>query len=101
MKPVRFTPPALNELTDSAAWYESQEIGLSDRFRQECEHQLSLIRERPASFPVIHEIAAVQVHRALLSRFPYSLIFLELEEEIRIVAVAHQKRRPAYWLRRV
>ncbi len=38
--------------------------------------------------------------RLLLARFPYSLIYLIAEDEIRIVAVAHHNRRPGYWRRR-
>ncbi len=30
-------------------------------------------------------------------RFPYSLVYSVRPNEIRIVAVAHQKRRPFYW----
>ena len=32
-----------------------------------------------------------------LQRFPYSLIYRNSAEGIRISAVAHQRRRPAYW----
>jgi plasmid stabilization system protein ParE len=36
-----------------------------------------------------------------LTRFPYALVFLELETEIRVLAVAHAKRHPDYWLNRL
>lgn len=39
--------------------------------------------ERPRIFP--------------MQRFPYSLIYRPTVEGIRISAVAHQRRRPAYW----
>jgi len=32
-----------------------------------------------------------------LTRFPYSLIYTESGDEIRILAVAHHSRRPGYW----
>ena len=38
---------------------------------------------------------------ALLPRFPYAVIFMDLGTEIRVLAVAHAKRRPGYWLDRV
>jgi len=38
---------------------------------------------------------------ALLPRFPYAMIFMDLGTEIRVLAVAHAKRRPGYWLDRV
>jgi hypothetical protein len=30
-------------------------------------------------------------------RFPYVVVFVMLDDDIRVVAVAHAKRRPAYW----
>jgi len=43
----------------------------------------------------------LEVRRALMSVFPYALIFLELKREIRVIAVAHTSRRPGYWIYRV
>ena len=45
--------------------------------------------------------ADLVIRRALLPRFPYALGFLELQTEIRILAIAHAKRHPDYWLNRV
>jgi toxin ParE1/3/4 len=44
---------------------------------------------------------ALGLRRALLSRFPYGVVFVELEDHIRVVAIAHAKRKPGYWLHRV
>jgi toxin ParE1/3/4 len=41
------------------------------------------------------------IRRALLLRFPYALIFVDLGAEIRVLAPAHTKRRAGYWLNRV
>ena len=43
----------------------------------------------------------LEVRRALLPRFPYALVFLELQTEIRVLVVAHAKRNPDYWLNRL
>lgn len=32
-----------------------------------------------------------------LRRFPYSLIFRPFEQNVKIIVVAHQHRRPSYW----
>ncbi|HJX28084.1 MAG TPA: hypothetical protein VJ885_09235 [Thermoanaerobaculia bacterium] len=34
------------------------------------------------------------------TEFPYHLVYLEMEEEIRVLAFAHDRRRPGYWLSR-
>jgi hypothetical protein len=33
--------------------------------------------------------------------FSYELIFSELKKDIRVIAVAHVRRRPGYWLNRL
>ena len=32
-----------------------------------------------------------------VTKFPYSLVYRSSESDILIIAVAHHKRRPAYW----
>jgi hypothetical protein len=41
------------------------------------------------------------IRRARLPRFQYAVIFMDLGTEIRVLAVAHAKRRPGHWLDRV
>ena len=60
------------------------------------------VGSRPLSFPRLASTAAdLDIRRALLPRFPYALLFLQLETEIRVLAVAHPKRHPDYWLNRL
>jgi len=35
--------------------------------------------------------------RLYFKRFPYTLIFRIQESTVRVIAIAHQSRRPAYW----
>ena len=37
----------------------------------------------------------------LTRRFPYGVVYQEREGRIFIVAVAHQRRKPDYWLKRI
>jgi len=39
--------------------------------------------------------------RFVLGRFPFSIIYLDAAEFVNIVAVAHSKRKPGYWKRRL
>ena len=41
------------------------------------------------------------MRRLLVKRFPYQLIYRVEGDEIVIYAVAHQKRRPGYWRKRI
>jgi plasmid stabilization system protein ParE len=95
-------PEAARELKEAATWYESRQTGLADRFLDEFDALLPQIRQNPAAFPCLADIPAdLDVRRALMTRFPYALVFLETQDELRVVAVAHGKRRPGYWLYRL
>jgi plasmid stabilization system protein ParE len=102
VKAVRLAPEAVEELADSAAWYESRQAGLAAKFLDEFERTLVLIASRPVSFPRLLDMPSdFSIRRALLPRFPYALVFMELGDEVRVLAVAHVKRQPGYWLNRV
>ena len=71
-------------------------------FLDDVQATLPLVDERPRSFPRLQAVdATLEIRRALLARFPYVLVFLVREDEVRVLAVAHAKRRPGYWLSRV
>jgi len=38
-----------------------------------------------------------QERRALVTKFPYAVVYREIQDEIEIIAIAHLKRRPKYW----
>jgi hypothetical protein len=102
VRAVRLAAEATDELADAAAWYRERRPGLELEFLAEIERLLPLIARAPASFAGLLDLPAVpRIRRALLPRFPYAVIFMELENEIRVLAVAHVKRRPGYWLSRV
>jgi hypothetical protein len=42
-----------------------------------------------------------KTQRAVLDRFPFSIVYRELLDEIQIIAMAHAKRRPGYWAKRL
>ena len=42
-----------------------------------------------------HEAAVVELNELL--RFPYTVIYSLRDEQIRVLALAHEKRRPFYW----
>lgn len=98
---VRFAPEALSELTEAAGWYGSRQAGLGRDLLEEVECLLPLIERFPSSFARLQSITSdLTIRRALLPRFPYALVFMELRDHVRILAVAHVKREPRYWLTR-
>jgi plasmid stabilization system protein ParE len=90
---VSFHPLAEQELNDTASYYNAASPGLGATFLTEAERVIKQIREHPNAAPVV----SGEVHRKLLRRFPYSVMYSVRTDMIRILAIANQKRRPFYW----
>ncbi len=97
MKPIVFHPEARAEFDAAAVYYEQQREGLGLEFQEEVEAGVERIQQFPGSFP-LHGQTGRRKH--VLHRFPYTIFYLELDDSIWIAAVAHQKRRPGYWMDR-
>jgi hypothetical protein len=41
-----------------------------------------------------------QVYSRSVAGFPFDMIYLRIDDEISIVAYAHERRRPGYWAQR-
>ena len=99
---VRLSPEAIDELIEAAIWYRARRPGLESEFLDEVGRVLPLIESSPTSFPRLLDMPRdLVIRRALLPRFPYALIFMELGDHVRLLAVAHAKRQPGYWLDRL
>ena len=102
MTAVRLSSEAVLELAEASEWYARQRLGREDEFLAEVERVLALIGAAPGSFPRLVDLPNDLVaRRALLPRFPYAIVFIRFGSDIRVLAVAHAKRRPGYWLNRV
>ncbi len=97
MKPVEYHPFALEELIQTAEYYESKVYGLGQRFLDEIEFCVADISESPERWPYF----LLNTRRRLLDRFPYMLVYLDESDRIYILATMHQKRRPGYWKKRM
>jgi plasmid stabilization system protein ParE len=94
---VIFTPRARIELIDAQDWYENEAPGVGRRFRAAVDAVVERISASPRQFPVIYK----NVRRALLRRFPYSLMFvIEADETLTVIACFHGSRDPAQWQKR-
>jgi len=94
---VEFFPVAEQELLEAADRYEKQLRGLGMDFVAEVERVAGVL----ADFHSLGE-KLDPIHRRIpLRRFPLALIYRRDGDAIRIVAVAHRRRRPRYWRSRV
>jgi plasmid stabilization system protein ParE len=95
---LRVLPDAEAELVSAAIWYEDKRPGLGVEFVAIVDQALQSILEHPEACPVWRPDRPYRQHQ--LKRFPYVLFFRVDSATIKIVAVAHAKRRPGYWLDR-
>ena len=59
---------------------------------------MTAIAAAPKQFPLdVRAALPLEPRRARVSRFPYSIVFLETPGRLRVIAVAHDHRRPGYW----
>jgi len=97
MKGVRFSPLAERELADAIEYYEQQKSGLGSEFLEEVRRAVLFLAKYPEAAPQVRG----SIRRFVLPRFPYSLLYRTLESgRFRILAVAHHKRQPSYWVGR-
>lgn len=85
---------AERDLIEGALFYAREanaELGLA--FVVEFERALGVL----CNFPHLGPVWRGTTRRFLLRRFPYSIIYQVKPDEIRVIALAHQSRRPEYW----
>lgn len=99
MKPAAMHPAAEQELADVAEYYEAIDPDLADAFLDCFESYRITITENPLHYSIRRGI----VRRVNLTpQFgEYYLPFMIWQDRVVIVAVAHAKRRPYYWRKRI
>ncbi len=80
-------------MIEAALNYEAAASNLGDDFLDDIQFAIRSIREHPKLGVEI----AYGFRRALVRRFPFSVIYFIEPGNIVVVAVAHQSRSPGYW----
>jgi hypothetical protein len=83
-------------LDDATRFYELQYVKLGVRFKEEVRKAATRVSERPE----LYTIEQGEIRKCLLHKFPYKLLFSIEPEHVFIIAVAHQHRKPDYWIKR-
>ena len=92
-----FHPEAEAEFSQAIVYYEERESSLGYDFAVEIYSAIERAVCHPRAWPIIED----GLRRALVSRFPYGIIYSEEGGELFVVAVMHLHRDPEYWKIRV
>tara|TARA_R110002126_G_scaffold35949_4_gene109925 strand:+ start:3501 stop:3785 length:285 start_codon:yes stop_codon:yes gene_type:complete len=91
-KPFIITPQAQRDFDKTYGWYEEQYQGLGKEFARCLDAKMAEIQRNPEQFQIIYKD---RVRRALVSRFPYSVFFVDKPKVLSIFAIQRQNRNPS------
>lgn len=101
MKPLNLTDPADTELREATSWYRDRDVRVAARFTMEARRTLELIEQFPQIGERVPRADDPDARRMPIHHFPYHIVFVNLPDRIEVVAVAHYRRNPTYFLKRL
>jgi toxin ParE1/3/4 len=97
VKIIEFGLGARADFDESFDWYAERSEAAATGFCAAIEHAFEAILTNPGRC----SRAALNCQYYSLKRYPFRVIFRQDETRILIVAIAHAKREPDYWHRRI
>lgn len=94
---LRFRPEARLDILEARDWYEDRARGLGLEFARAVDAGASGILRFARAFPKVHG----EVRKAVLRRFPYSLLFVIERDDIVVLGCFHQRQDPRTWVDRI
>ena len=99
MTRLRVAPEAEEELAAAAEWYEARRAGLGVELVASIDGAFEGILAAPLSYAMWRPNRPYR--KKGVRRFPYVIFFMVDERAVVVVAIAHARRRPGYWVGRV
>ena len=93
MKPIRFHDAARDELLHETLYYKSISSKLGEHFAAAVEQAAQLAAE----FPGMGSPHTYGTRRCFPKKFPFSLVYVERQNEVYVLALAPDSRKPGYW----
>lgn len=87
---------AIEDVKESISYYEDKARKGSE-FKVAFDEALAKILANPLIYQVLDES---EYRRCSVSRFPYGVFFKIIDDCIYVIAVAHDKRKPHFWINR-
>jgi plasmid stabilization system protein ParE len=91
---VIFSELSKIELADAVEYYDLKQPGLGKRFKAEVRQSIFRIVQYPKAWSA----EKGEIRKCLLHKFSYKILYSIESDHIFIVAIAHQHRKPNYWI---
>jgi len=101
MKQLRVLAEARQEFADALRYYRRQAPAFAEALALEYRQIVLHAQEFPDAGAVEGASESIRVRRFLLRQFPYKVLIANLPDQIVVIAFAHAKRKPGYWLERI
>jgi plasmid stabilization system protein ParE len=95
---LKFHPEARAELREAKRFYRARSPLAAAAFAREVAAAVDSISAAPQRF-IAGEYGTRQ--HVLPWRFPYTIVYMLLNNDVIVVAIAHQSRQPGYWRTRI
>lgn len=93
---ISFVDEAQREVLDAISFYEEARPGLGRRFKDELDLRLQRLRDHPEAY----RARKAGYRRLNLTVFPYYIPYILRGDTLWVLAVAHSRRKPEYWIER-
>jgi plasmid stabilization system protein ParE len=93
----RLHPDAALEHEEQIAYYEECRAGLGRRYHLAMLRAIARAGSAPRRFKIVRP---PNLRHVSLRGFPFAVIYRELDSELQVLAVAHHRRAPDYWVQR-
>jgi len=94
---VLFRPQVVPDLAEAADWYRNSRSGLETEFLRDFQETWSTVERNPLQYQIVER----EMRRAMLRRFPYSVMYVLSDDALLIVGCLHARRNPARWRERL
>jgi plasmid stabilization system protein ParE len=101
LKPLQIVEPAETEYRETLTWYRNRDVRVADRFAAEARRTLALVESFPQIGSRVPGVDDADVRQMPIHTFPYSIVFVNLPDRLEVIAFAHARRRPAYFMDRL
>lgn len=82
------------DIEGSLRWYRERSRSAADGFRTEVIEAIDRIANAPLAWSTDEDGS----HRYVLQRYPFTVIYDVKDKTIEVLAVAHHRKKPGYWL---